>query len=244
MKENNIIRMPGSLSGLIQPADPDANLVELAAPEHAAEPLKEQSDIEAMIAYYRQKGQWRNYLLFVCGINFGLRASDLLRLRWGDLIDENLRWRPEIVILERKTATTRKRRQNRHIAINQAVRDAAEEYLEYMDARGYVISRDQYMFRSDRAMRDGDNVPIHRNNLEDLLKKAARETGIADRVHVSTHTLRKTFCWWQIKNGTDIKMLQKILEHSSEMQTLTYAGFTADIIKDAYNDLRFETKTA
>ena len=52
--------------------------------KRAAEAIKDPRDIEKIISYLKDKAQtgtesdWRNYLLFVTGINFGLRASDLL----------------------------------------------------------------------------------------------------------------------------------------------------------------------
>lgn len=233
----NAILDQGSLVGLI---DPTTEVLEpLGYQEHAAEPLKRPEDIQAFKDYYRGRQEWRNLLLFICGINFGLRVSDLLRLRWGDLINEDLTWRDEIVILEKKTEHTRKRKANRHIGINDAVKAIGKEYLGYQSARGNEITFDTYLFRDECKF--DENKPLHRNSVERLLKRAARDTGIDERVHVSTHTLRKSFAYWQIRNGVSINLLQKILGHNSVTQTLTYAGFTAEDIRDAYQNLNFDS---
>lgn len=229
------------LSDLVSPPPVDAVFDDGLAEERAADPIKDPADIRAMMEYYRQKGQWRNLVYFVVAISTGLRVSDMLRLRWGSLIDpETMTWRSEIVILERKTANTRKRQRNRHIAISQAVRDVAEEYLGYMDARGIEISLDMYMFRSDRAMRDGDNVPIHRNNVLDFLKKAADAIGLSDKARISCHSTRKTFGYHMMRNNGNsertLLLLQKMFGHSSAIITLAYIGLTDDEMHRAYLD--------
>ena len=230
---------PTLLMGLISPARSEETIESIAKVEHAAEPLKDPNDIQLMVEYWRSRGKWRDLLLFICGINFGLRVSDLLRLRWCDLVDpETMIWRDEVIILEQKTAKTKKVKKNRHIYINEAVREAAEEYLRAQAAKEEIVAMDDYLFRSESANGSNKNRHMHRNNVERLLKAAAEATGVATRVHVSTHTLRKTFSFWQIESGVDINTLQKILNHSSVTQTLTYAGITADVMRSAYANLR------
>lgn len=46
-------------------------------------PIRSQSDIETIKKYFLEKEQYRNYALFVVGINTALRISDLLDLDWG-----------------------------------------------------------------------------------------------------------------------------------------------------------------
>ena len=61
-------------AGLIAPAVEDTHC-ELA-PEHAAEPIKSMSDIALISKYLIDHGRYRDNMLFIVGINFGLRASD------------------------------------------------------------------------------------------------------------------------------------------------------------------------
>ena len=63
-------------------------------------------------------------MLFIVGINFGLRVSDLIRLRFATLINEYLTFKTKFPILEIKTRNTRKVKKNRYITINDAVMDA------------------------------------------------------------------------------------------------------------------------
>ena len=241
--ERKVINMNGklSLAGLVMPPTEETKVMKISKAEHAAEPFKLESDIRLMEEYYRSHQQYRNLLYFVCGIHFGLRVSDMLRLTWGSLLNNDLTFREEIVILEKKTAHTRKRSFNRHIAINGRVKEIAIEYLEHQKLLGREITLDTYLFRSESNNSRG-NAPMHRSKVDVFLKKAAKETGVADRVRVSTHSVRKTFCYWSLRNGVSVGMLQKILGHRSELQTLTYAGYTADTIRDAYENLTFEER--
>lgn len=235
----------GDLSGLVSPAV-DVVEEELAV-ERAVDPIKDPADIHLMMDYYRSNCQWRNLLYFTIALHTGLRVSDMLRLRWGSLIGEDLRWRDEIVILEKKTARTRKRARNRHIAISQGIKDICSEYLGYMDARGVEITLDLYLFRAESNNATGENRPMHRNNVERFLKKAATETGVAERVRVATHTLRKTFGYHYMRRSGNseraLLLLQKMFGHSSVRTTLLYIGLTDEEIRDAYLGLWDNTDT-
>ena len=46
------------------------------------EPIRNLEDIEKIKQFYYLKGRWRDYTLFVVGLNTALRISDLLLLRW------------------------------------------------------------------------------------------------------------------------------------------------------------------
>jgi len=58
---------------------------------------------------------------------------------------------------------------------------------------------------------------------------------------MSTHTLRKTFCYHQMlmshNDNRKLLLLQKMLNHSSPAQTLDYIGITSEEIDEAYKKL-------
>ena len=74
-------------AGLIAPATEDTHC-ELA-PEHAAEPIKSMDDIIHISKYLISQERYRDNMLFIVGINFGLRVSDLRVLRFSNLINDN-----------------------------------------------------------------------------------------------------------------------------------------------------------
>ena len=207
---------------------------ELAA-DHTCDPIKRVEDIERMSKWYIDHKRYRDNMLFILGINFGLRISDLLTLRFSYLIDENLRFKKTFPILEKKTKNTRKVRRNRYVTINQAVVDAVTLYLT--NTPNVCLS--DYLFRSSHHACKDSNQPIRRYSAERILKEAADALQLD--CHVATHTLRKTFGYHQMRmSGNDprkLTLLQKIYGHSSAAQTLSYIGITSEEIEDAYTNL-------
>lgn len=220
-------------SGLIAPA---AERVEReVAPEHDAEPIKEMSDILRIREYLIQNKRWRDNMLFICGINFGLRVSDLRVLRFCDLIDETFTFKESLVLIEKKTSNTRKVKRNRHLSINNAVIEAVTLYLE--NVPGVKLS--DYMFRCESNRGKNSGKPLHRNSIDEILKGIASDLHLPMRV--ATHTLRKTFGYHQmVMGGNDhrtLLLLQKMFGHSSAAQTLEYIGITRDEVEAAYRRL-------
>lgn len=230
LKNNTTRRLA---SGLIAPAT-EQTTCELA-PEHAAEPIKSIDDIYKITEYLVENKRWRDNMLFIVGINFGLRASDLRMLRFSNLINENLTFKDSFPVFEKKTRNTRSRKKNRYITINDAVIDAVTLYLEQTQG----VSLSDYMFRSESNNGSNNNDPIAVRSIERILKGIAEELGL--NVKMSTHTLRKTFCYWMMVRGNNeprrLLLLQKMLGHSSMLQTLSYIGLDAEEISEAYKSL-------
>jgi integrase len=205
------------------------------ATDKAAEPIKKMSDINAVCDYLIENQKWRDYMLFVVGINFGLRVSDLRTLRFCDLIDENLQFRDVVPVFEQKTRNTRKRKKNRYLTVNKAVMDAVLMYLDHTPD----VTLSDFMFRSQSNHGKNKNAPMDRVSVDRVLKSMAKACGLT--MKVSTHTLRKTFCYHQmLMAGNDhrkLLLLQKMLGHSSESQTLDYIGITQEEMVEAYKDL-------
>lgn len=216
--------------GIIAPAVEDTSYI--TANEHTSEPIKSTEDIEKISNWFICNGRYRDNMLFIVGINFGLRISDLLTLRFSHLIDEQFRFKATFPILEKKTSNTRQVKKNRYISINQAVMDAVILYLENTEN----VKLSDYMFRSESNRGKNANHPMHRNSAERILKEAGRELGL--NIHIATHTLRKTFAYHQMMMSNNdprkLLLLQKIFGHSTAAQTLDYIGITSEEIEDAY----------
>lgn len=208
--------------------------------DHAAEPIKDINDIRRISEYLLSKQRYRDNMLFIIGINFGLRASDLRMLRFSDIINDNFTFKESFPVFEIKTRNTRKKKKNRYIGVNTAVIEAVTLYLKH--TRGVSLS--DYMFRSESSNGTLQADPITVRSIERMLKRVASAVGLD--IHVSTHTLRKTFCYHQMlmsHNDTrKLLLLQKMLNHSSPVQTLDYIGITAEEIEDAYRNLNLGSK--
>ena len=220
-------------AGLIAPATEEVHC-ELAK-EHSAEPIKSMDDIIRISQFLIEKKRFRDNMLFIIGINFGLRVSDLRTLRFSHLINDDCTFRDRFPILEKKTKNTRKHQRNRYISINTAVVEAVTLYLE--NTPGVHLS--DYMFRSASNNGCNENKPISKQAVDAVLKGVAKDRGLGNRM--ATHSLRKTFAYHQmVMSGNDprkLLLLQKMFGHSTAAQTLDYIGITSEEIDEAYRML-------
>jgi site-specific recombinase XerD len=218
------------------------------APNHAAQPIKSARDIMRLSQYFLDNGKYRDNMLFILGINFGLRISDILELRFCDLINPDFTFKDFITVFEKKTRNTRKKSQNRIITINSCVQDAIITYLENTPN----ISLSDYMFvnesgnnkyflngRNEKSSLNRLSTPMTRQGVDLMLKNATKAIGLDG--NYATHTLRKTFAYhYMLQNHNDtraLELLQKMFNHSSIRQTLTYIGITDEEIEEAYHSL-------
>ena len=172
------------------------------------QPLKSKRDIERI----KKALHGRDRLLFIFGINSSLRISDILPLRVRDVDGDY------VILHEKKTG---KRKQ---IRINNAIKKALKELLP-ADAQP-----DDYLFPSRKG-----NGPITRVQAYRILNAAAKRAGID--FAFGCHSLRKTFAYHAYKNGTDIALLMRVLNHSSQRETLRYIGIEQESIDDVYIDV-------
>jgi integrase len=170
------------------------------------QPIRNRADIERMKTALR--GNPRDYRLFVLGINVGLRVSDLLRLKVGDI-----RGKTALNLHEKKTGKTKQLRFNS--AVIELLRD-----LPGAD--------DAYLFPS----REGSNRPITRQTAYNVLNAAARRAGVD--CEIGTHTMRKSFGYHRYKAGVPLETLQAVFNHSSPRETLRYIGIVQDDIDEVY----------
>jgi integrase len=213
-----------------KPSAPEDGLAE----ERAAEPIKSLADIRRMSDYFIERGKFRDNLIFIIGINVGLRCGDLRLLRLRHLMRANGSFKKGFPIWEQKTRNTRKRGKNRHITINRAVQEATRLYLEHVPC-----GLDDYLFRSQSNRGRNSSRPLTRRSVERILKEAAGALNL--NMRVATHTLRKTFGYHQMRvsnnDSRKLHLLQLIFGHSSPEQTLCYIGITGEEIAEAYLSL-------
>lgn len=251
-----ILQLVGSESGTIDFSQLQKNSRKLAAgmiapafeqvssdiaPEHAAEPIKSIDDINMISRYLIDNKRYRDNMLFIVGINFGLRASDLRMLRFSNLINENLVFKNSFPVFEQKTRNTRKRKKNRYITVNNAVMEAVSLYLKNTDN----VCLSDYMFRSESNHGGNLNQPLSVKSIDRILKGIASDLSLSTKM--STHTLRKTFCYHQMllshNDSRKLLLLQKMLNHSSPAQTLDYIGITSEEIDEAYKKLNLGSES-
>ena len=194
----------------------------------SVEPIRDNKTIKNMRAILKSQST-RNELLFILGINVGLRISDILKLKVKDLTKLNTKAPKDYVII-----TEIKTRKNKKFYIGDIVKKVIENYMKENNNPGF----DTYIFLS----RKGINMPITRQQAYRIINNAAESLGIVERndqgnlIHgeIGTHTLRKTFGYHSFQNGTSLELLMDLFNHSSKTQTLRYIGITEEQKKDVY----------
>lgn len=186
--------------------------------------------LRTICSYLKRVHRYQDYMLFVVGTNMGLRYSDLCKLRFSDFMNSAGQFFDEIPPrLETKTAN-RKRKSNRHIYINNAVREVITLYLELNDC-----CVNDFLFPSCRDR----SKPITYSYMNKQIKRIAYEAGVEGKF--GTHSLRKTFGYQYMKTHPNdpnaLYKLQKIFDHASPETTLAYIGITAEDIREVYMNL-------
>lgn len=175
-------------------------------------PIKDKKEIEMMEMYFLEKGEWRNYTLFVLGINTSLRISDLLKLKWKDVYDFSAQqMRKHLHVLEQKTQKWN------YIALNENATKCLLFYMQKTD-----VSQDAFIFKSKHGL----NRPINRNQAYLIIKNAATELGLSG--NISCHSLRKTFGYHAWRQGVPPAVIMDIYNHSNMNMTKIYLSIDQD----------------
>ncbi|MBO8156412.1 MAG: site-specific integrase [Bacillaceae bacterium] len=174
---------------------------------NAVEPIRDLEKIQEIKQYLLHRS-YRDYFLFIFGINSGLRISDILPLRAGDVKGTKY-----LTLQEKKT------KNNRKIIITRSLKEEIERYTCRM-------SESDYLFPSRKG-----NKPISRVQAWKIIHNAAQACGVEGPI--GTHTLRKTFGYHFYQKTKDVAMLQYIFGHSSPSITLRYIGINDDMVDQA-----------
>ena len=168
------------------------------------EPIKDIDKINEIKKRLESKSD-RDLLLFVLGINTGIRVSDLLKLKVEDVWDEG---NPKefLSVLDDKSS------ERKAHYLNTNVKTALNNYLYNLE-----FYPNDYLFRSKKL-----NQPITRQQAYRIINSAAKEVGISG--NIGTHTLRKTFGYHAYRKGIAISILKSIYNHTTPAETLRYIG--------------------
>jgi len=168
------------------------------------DPIRAVKDIKAIIALLEKSP--RDRLLFVMGVNNGLRCGDLLRLKVKDV--KNLKMGQMISIKESKTGKTN------ILAVNKTVYKHLRGHLEH-----YQMDDDDPLFCSRKAEKKAITI----ETVNSLVKKWTREINLSG--NYGAHSLRKTWGYIQrVEHGVGFEILCKRFNHSSPAVTMRYLG--------------------
>ena len=169
----------------------------------AVDPIRQIKDIKAISKM--TSGNPRDHLLFVMGINNGLRACDLVRVKVGDL--RYLKVGDTLTIKESKTG------KDNILVVNKTVYKALQTYIETVRP-----DDDAYLF----ASRKGESH-LQSQAVSKLVKKWTRAINL--KGNYGAHTLRKTWGYIQrTMHGVGFEIICKRYNHSSPAITMRYLG--------------------
>lgn len=174
-----------------------------------AEPIKNRKDIEKIEQYLKLHNK-RDYVIWVLGMNSGLRVSDIVGLNVSDVVNKT-----HITIVEKKTQKLKS------FYINDKLKRVLKDFT-----KGKNLEEPLFLGKQGKRL---DRSQVYR-----FIVRACKENGII--AHVSTHTMRKSFGYHHYQKFKDPIVLQKIFNHSSQRITLMYIGVEQDEIDFSYKN--------
>lgn len=170
----------------------------------------------------RDKGQDNTRLMLACGFFFGLRISDILKLEYEQILQDNFQ------VQEKKT------NKPRQIYLDDKYKTVRGQILDSMIRKPTGI-----IFHHQRRGADRTK-PISITAANKRIKKAFEEYDIKCK-NPSSHTLRKTFGRriYEVHNKSEdaLILLSHIFNHQNIMVTRRYIGLTEQRISNAYLSL-------
>ena len=177
----------------------------------------------ALVRRLYRDGDYRTSLLIGCGCFFGLRISDLLQLRWEQILSD------EFAVYEQKTGKRRVIKVNK--GFQEHIRDCHEAMGVRDDSNPCFLNR------------FGSIITIQ------MVNRRFKEIKVKYQVKIdnfSTHTLRKTWARqiWEVENAAgrgDMALLKlsELMNHSAPNITRIYIGLRQQELGAVYDSLEF-----
>jgi site-specific recombinase XerD len=145
----------------------------------------------------------------------GLRASEVVRLRAGDIDSEQM----IIRIVQSKG------RKDRHVMLPAEVLDLLRQWWK---ARPTMDDADLAPEHRRLFRGRSDHQPLTTRQFSRLFKEAAKAAGL--RKTVSLHSLRHSFATHLLERGTDIRIIQALLGHDKLETTARYSRVATGMI--------------
>ncbi len=169
----------------------------------AVSPIRKTKDIKAITKLLSDNP--RDLLLFAMGINNGLRAGDLLKLKIEQV--NNCKIGNTLTIQESKTG------KKNILVINKSVHKILRNFLDI-----FKPDNDDFLFKS----RKGNNA-LTIQSVNRLVKKWTKAINLKE--NYGAHTLRKTWGYHQrVTYGVGFEIISKRFNHSNPAITMRYLG--------------------
>ena len=144
----------------------------------------------------------KHKLLLLIGYGAGLRVSEIVSLRWSDILFEEHK-------IHVKNAKGKK---DRMVMLPYSIVTSLQLYRTLYNGKHYVF---EGQFAGE---------PYSTGSVQQVMRNAIKLSGLEKKA--SVHTLRHSFATHLLENGTDIRYIQQFLGHSSIKTTTVYTHLT------------------
>lgn len=152
----------------------------------------------------------KSRLLIALLYSSGLRVSEIVNLKITDLnLSDNTGW-----------VRKGKGGKDRLFVISNSLSSELSDYLEKKEGWNYVFSREK---------------PLTTRNIQKIIQGTRKRAGINRKI--TPHTLRHSFATHLLEDGTDIRIIQAMLGHSSLSTTQVYTHISTEQLKKVQNPL-------
>lgn len=155
----------------------------------------------------------RDLCLFTLGINTAFRANELLSIQVGEV--------RYLGVGDTLTLKQRKTQKYRSVVLNDNVVESIKNHL-----REASLSDEAALFT---GLRGCLTVPT----VNRLVKTWCASVGL--KGNYGSHSMRKTWGYWQRQNGADILNLVEAFGHATQRQTMAYLGLQPEDVMKLYD---------
>jgi integrase len=183
----------------------------------------EWNDFISLIIRLEKDKEYKFCLLVSIGVFTALRITDLLTLKYSNILDNDI-----FLFTEKKT------NKERSIKVNSTLKEIVQRVY---DISG-VKNKDEFIFLNKYGTKCIDKSYVNVKLKELFLKYRIRVKG-----NVSTHTFRKTLGRRVVEvnnySNESLVLLMELFGHSNMGITKRYLGITKDEIHNVYDCLTF-----
>ena len=183
----------------------------------------EWNDFISLITRLEKDKEYKFCLLISIGVFTGLRISDLLTLKYIDILEDDV-----FLITEKKT------KKDRSIKVNSTLKEIVQRVYNKLD----ISNLNELIFLNKYGTKSIDKSYVNVKLKELFMKYRIRVKG-----NISTHTFRKTLGRRVVDvndySSESLVLLMELFGHSNMGITKRYLGITKDEIHNVYDCLTF-----
>lgn len=216
------------------------------------EPIRKDEDVKRVADYFYKKEMYREWCMFMVGINCGLRVSDLIRLRVDDFAVERHdgTWQVRPIGSFFKLMPKKTEHERKYVEV-QITRDMCKalqiyfdkvggpngKYQKYFKTRGWLFPSERGSIITSKRTTVNQKFPgdpIDEDTFGKTMRKCGSDLNLG--YPIGTHSLRKTYGYRMFRqyqsNGegeSALIQLQQIFNHSKPSITMKYIGVGSEI---------------